>query len=240
MTIFFNTRAFHQLKMTNHPLIVIVTVMLNEDVRLDLPRDVELLCLTMGAPLLLQGKLSELDHDDNHLLFTSREGIPIRLDNHRAIVNCKDDNIPMFTLNIEKQNEGLLYLEYSFTHPREKRLFPRLYGQIPLLIHEVEREFVVAKWLNGDIDPDSSWLKPEPFMNFSINGVSFQSNTPLSRMSTVLVYLDEGSGSRIVARVIRCAKEGERYDIALYFEEVPEEVLIWFSEKTLRIQDALL
>ena len=214
--------------------------MLKEDDHLDLPRDVELLCLTMGAPLLLQGRLSELDHDNEHLLFTSSEAISMRLDNHRAIVNCKDDGIPMFTLNIEKQNQGLLYLEYSFTHPREKRLFPRLYGQVPLLLHEVGTEFVVSKWLNGDIEPDSTWLKPEPFMNFSINGVSFQSDTPLTRMSTVLVYLAEGTGSRIVARVIRCAKEGDRYDIALYFEEVPEEVLIWFSEKTLRIQDALL
>ena len=146
----------------------------------------------------------------------------------------------MFTLNIEKQNQDLLYLEYSFTHPREKRLFPRLYGQVPLLIHKVETDFLVSKWVNGEIDPDSTWIKPEPFMNFSINGVSFQSDTPLPRMSTVLVYLAEGNGSRIVARVIRCAKDGDRYDIALYFEEVPEEVLIWFSEKTLRIQDALL
>ena len=59
-------------------------------------------------------------------------------------------------------------------------------------------------------------------------------------MSTVLIDLKVDDGYRIVARVIRCSKEDERYDIALYFEEVPEAVIKWLSEMTLRIQDALL
>ena len=63
--------------------------------------------------------LERLNNAKDQLLFTSSSSIPIRLDGYRAIVNFKDENIAMFTLNIEKQSAQRLYLEGSHIHPRE-------------------------------------------------------------------------------------------------------------------------
>jgi hypothetical protein len=225
--------------MTNKSSAVIKGDMKRDEIQNYLPCSVELLCLTNGAPLLLQGTLKQ--NDENELLmFASISSFPIRLDGFHAIINFKNDDIPMFTLTIKQQQDTELMLEFSHVHPREKRLFPRMYAQMSMLIQEVKTDFAVSKWLNNEISSDPTWVQPEPFMNFSINGVSFQSKLPLTKSSTVLVELELDEVYRIVARVIRCQLEGDRYDIALYFEEISEKAIKYLSSMTLRIQDALL
>ena len=206
----------------------------------ELPIPVELLCMTQRAPLLLHGILSE-EHDainGSEWWFTSNSEIPMSVQNMRAILNFnKELELPRLSLTISLQVERNLKLELTQIHPREKRLFPRLFGRVPLKLKEINADSDIESWLNGESPTDDSWLEPEPFMNFSVNGASFSSSSSFVESSQVLVAFDFDAEYRGVARVIRCRKKDEKYSIALYFETIPDEAIQYLTQLTLRLQE---
>lgn len=204
-----------------------------------LPAQVELLCLTHRAPLLLQGILNSLPEEADSWQFLSDSSIPMEVEGFRAIVNFKDDSLPMITLKIKKHNDSQLILEPTKIHQREQRLFPRLYGIVNLSFKSEPSTKDIAEWLDGVSSKDDSWVTPNPLMNFSVNGASFTSPVPVQEKSTLLVQLNFETEMRGIARVVRCKEDDDEYDIAIYFENVPDEAINHLTQLTLQIQDSL-
>lgn len=204
-----------------------------------LPANVELLCITYRAPLLLQGVLQENSNEDKSWRFISDNPVLVNVEGFRAIVNFKNSSLPMLTLRIKKHQEAELTLEPTNIHPREQRLFPRLYGLINLAFKAEPSAEEVPAWLNGNLSKDESWITPTPLMNFSVNGASFTSPTAVPENATLLIQLNFETEMRGIGRVIRCSQEDEQYEIAVYFETIPDEAITHLTQLTLQIQDSL-
>ena len=203
---------------------------------------VELLCLTQRAPLLLHGTITQ--SESNHWIFTSAEPVELDVVDCNAIVNTNDDR-PMMTLHIVEQKNGQLILHTISTHPRERRSYPRLFSLINLRLLPVKSEIQMTNWMTGATplsDINDTWLQPEPFMNFSVNGVAFEWDEPFKVNTKLIVALKESNNIyRCVARVVRCSEEDiGRWEVALYFEEMADEAIDYLVHLTMRLQDSML
>ncbi len=202
---------------------------------------VELLCLTQRAPLLLQGTLETTA--EKEWRFTP--DIPLQIDvvDCNAIVNTGDDK-PMMTLHIVEQTDDgkVLELRTISTHPREKRSYPRLFSMINLDALPTASDSEMDAWI---ADPqftkaDADWIHPEPFMNFSVNGVAFTWSSEVPQNTKLLVQLEGNVHFRAIARVVRCAKNDDNWDIALYFEQMTDAGIQHLVDLTMRLQDDML
>ncbi|MCA9556486.1 MAG: hypothetical protein KC933_41060, partial [Myxococcales bacterium] len=119
---------------------------------------------------------------------------------------------------------------------RDRRVFPRVVGGIPLryrIVHTREAEVVTARWMAGapDAAPASEWRHPDPFMNFSATGLRFD-DEPLAEAGDILLC-ELGVGGRpehwrAVATVVRLipihgAHEipGACHHVAVMFSDAP-------------------
>ena len=204
-----------------------------------LPTQVELLCLTHRAPLLLQGTLDDIPTESDSWSFISDSIIPMSVDGFRAIVNFKDVSLPMITLKINSHSGSKLTLKPTQVHQREQRLFPRLFGLINLSFKPKASTTEIEQWLGGTLSKDDSWITPTPLMNFSVNGAAFTSPVPVAERSTLLIQLNFETEIRGIGRVVRCAEEDEQYAVAVYFENIPEKGIQYLMNLTLQIQDSL-
>ena len=204
-----------------------------------LPSQVELLCLTQRAPLLLQGILSKDPNKEEQLVFLSDSFIPINVEGFRAIVNSKGE-VPSLTLKIAEHNDTQLKLEMTKAHQREQRVFPRLFGIIPLSFKTMTSTEEYQDWMSENSSVDNSWETPESLMNFSVNGVSFISSVELALNSVLLVELRFKEKMRCTARVVRCLEDDSQFEIAVYFEEIPQGAIDHLTQMTLQLQDSLL
>ena len=203
---------------------------------------VELLCLTQRAPLLLQGTISETQ--TSRWVFTAAEQITLDVVDCNAIVNTNDD-APMMTLHIVEQTSGQLVLQTISAHPREKRSYPRLFSMINLRLKPEDSPENLTAWMNGEnplSEMDDTWLEPEPFMNFSVNGVAFDWNTPIPTNTKMIVALNDGADiHRCIARVVRCSQQDtDTWEIALYFEQMSDDAIEYLVQLTMRLQDSML
>lgn len=209
------------------------------------PVTTELLCLTQRAPLLLKGTLTP--SDDEHWVFTSASAIELDVMDCNAIVNTNDDR-PMMTLHIVEQKNERLVLYTIATHHREKRSYPRLFSRINIRLLPVTSDSGTSDWMSG-ITPlpvaDEEWMQPKPFMNFSVNGVAFDWDTPMVPNTRLLVALDgDGDTHRCIARVVRCtqrdSEQSESWEVALYFEQMADAAVEYLVQLTARLQDSML
>ena len=203
---------------------------------------VELLCLTQRAPLLLHGTITQ--SESNRWIFTSDEPVELDVMDCNAIVNTNDDR-PMMTLHIVEQKNGELVLNTISTHPREKRSYPRLFSLIHLHLMPLTSKVRMTDWMKGTIplsDITDTWIHPEPFMNFSVNGVAFEWDEPIENNTKMLVALKEnGNTHRCIARVVRCSEQDSgRWEVALYFEQMSNEAINHLVQLTMRLQDSML
>lgn len=169
--------------------------------------------------------------------------------NTKAILNFPLDKSPMITTEVDHIQDNKLQLSLSRIHERDKRAFPRHYGNIPLffrVLEDTEEELVTRQWKANVIDVDESWSRPEPFMNFSVSGVSFENSEAAAVGQVALVEFCVGQDTtkwRGLARVVRCrllSQKESRYEIAIHFEFLPEEAVMLLSEFTLSIQEAMM
>lgn len=203
---------------------------------------VELLCLTQRAPLLLHGTITQ--PENNRWVFTSEDPVQLDVIDCNAIVNTNDDR-PMMTLHIVEQENGQLVLRTISSHPREKRSYPRLFSLINIRLLSVTSETDMTNWMTGDTplsDINDTWLQPEPFMNFSVNGVAFEWDEPFKINTKLLVELKEkGNTHRCIGRVVRCSEEDyDRWEVALYFEQMSDKAIDYLVQLTMRLQDSML
>ena len=214
-----------------------------------LPTTVEILLLQSFPPRWVKGTLLPI-HEDGDLLTImpneNEESIMLPFGS-KIILHFTNVDGPMLSLRYYDQEESKIFLQFSQVHQRDKRSFPRHYGNIPLSFRTLtseEEEFVVKQWLNNIIDPSHEWIEPEPFMNFSLGGLSFEHTRPIAYETTLLLNLGIGQSEkrwRATGRVVRCIEINSTcYDIAIEFSSLPEEALEELSDLTLSVQEALL
>ncbi|MEL6343356.1 MAG: hypothetical protein AAFV53_09480 [Myxococcota bacterium] len=217
------------------------------------PTQVELLCLTANGPIMFEGR-ARLNHEESTEIEVDLSG-PASDDvaGSQAIVTFPDKQSPRLTAKVLRADGNRLSLSAPRLRPRDKRLYPRLYGNIPLryrLHNPEDGELTIHRWLAGstqDLTP-RPWRSPEPFMNFSVNGLCFEDSLECREGDLLLLHMGVGDGEsrwRATGRIVRVKDlpmEGDTpiYSIALSFETLPDDAMDALSDFTLTIQEALL
>ncbi len=127
--------------------------------------------------------------------------------------------------------------------PRDRRVFPRLVGGIPLryrVVQADEAEVVTARWMAGapDAAPADQWRQPDPFMNFSTTGLRFD-DLPVCHSGDVLLC-ELGVGSRperwrAVATVVRLIPVEDPTELP----EATHHVAVMFIDAPVAMAEAL-
>ena len=196
---------------------------------------VEAIWLRETGPRMLRGTLSVAEQELK-LVITTDE-----LPTVGSRLILYGDDIQMLSTRVIQVFERNLVLEQE-NRPTDKRLHPRLFGNIPTRL-QPEADHDATAWLEGRLDIEAGWLKPEPFMNFSVNGLSFELTTPLLKGSSCLVEFSVGDNSqkhRAQATVIRSIPNNNAVETALHFSRLSTEAKQQLSAFTLSIQEALL
>jgi hypothetical protein len=134
--------------------------------------------------------------------------------------------------------------------PPEKRTFPRLLGTIPLRWCAAParwREGEIDAWLQGAGGRElvGAWSTPDPLMNFSVTGLSFEDLRAPEKGALVLLELGVAEAPqrwRATGRVVRVeaqpAAEGPAvHAVAVEFEELPDGAREALTAYTLRRQE---
>ena len=215
----------------------------------ELPTEVEILLLQNVPPRWVQCTLLPVraDGDLLTLKINEQEEPIITPFGSKVILHFTNDNGPMLSLRYYDQEADTLTLQFSQVHQRDKRSFPRHYGNIPLKFFPVpdeQLELMSKQWLSETIRPTEQWFCPEPFMNFSLGGLSFEHADPIPVDRSLLLAFSIGQSSknwRSIGRVVRCIEINEQnFDIAIEFTFLPEGALEELSDFTLKVQEALL
>ena len=214
-----------------------------------LPTSVEILLLQNVPPRWVQCTLLPFEADGDLLTLQvhEQEDPIITPFGSKVILHFTNDDGPMLSLRYYDQEDGKLILQFSQVHQRDKRSFPRHYGNIPLKFFpapDEQFELMSKQWLSETIDTTDQWICPEPFMNFSLGGLSFEHSEPLPVQLSLLLELSIGQSSktwRALGRVVRCIEiNDQNFDIAIEFTSLPEGALEELSDFTLQVQEALL
>ena len=212
---------------------------------LELPADVEVLCLTTEGPLWLHGHARMLEDESIELMLDADpKGCIV---GSKVILTIPGSPGPMMSLLVEETDGRQLFLRPAKVHHRDKRLFPRHFGHIPLryrLVDPSEGELIIHRWIREGGGPAKGWEQPEPYMNFSVSGVSFERKDPPDMDQQVLVDLGVGDIDhrwKVLAQVVRVLElPDDKYEVALSFENISEDAREALSSLTLSIQEALL
>ena len=227
---------------------------MNTPLNTNTPTQVELLCLTDDGPVMFEGRArygaseDEIEVDVSGLV----QG---KLAGSQAILTFPDHDTPRLTARVFQAVGNHLVLSAPRLRPRDKRLYPRLYGNIPLRyqVHSpTDGDLAVHRWLAGssqDLDP-RPWRSPEPFMNFSVNGLCFDDTVACKEGDLLLLHMGVGEGAqrwRATGRVVRVSEIPPEEDggaplfqVALSFEAISDDAMEALSDFTMAIQEALL
>lgn len=128
-------------------------------------------------------------------------------------------------------------------HAADKRDYPRLHAGLPIR-YRVATAGEAAAWSSG-AEISGEWHTPDPYMNFSVSGLRFDVHPEVKDGDLLLLELrigEQSSAWRTTARVIRVFPGlGQEPDnVAVSFEDLPEEALSALSDLTLQIQESLL
>ena len=93
---------------------------------------------------------------------------------------------------------------------------------------------------SDEVRADSRFHQPnDELINFSVSGLSFESNHPIDHSSSLACAIAIGGASdliRCLGKVVRCEKSDDGYQIALHFISPPQALIDALSEFTLKIQ----
>lgn len=138
-----------------------------------------------------------------------------------------------------------LQFEDTQHHRAEQRDFPRLFAGLPIAYRIASAEEAEA-WLAGT-DVLDAWTEPDPYMNFSVGGLRFDTLVSLSPGTLLVIALrigDDGPTWRTSARVVRVFDPSPDSDavcsVAVSFEVIPDEAMDALSELTLQIQETMI
>lgn len=127
------------------------------------------------------------------------------------------------------------------------RHYPRLLGGLSLLYASLESITNPEAWLNEVVDHEAEVLEADPrfsapldsLMNFSVSGLSFESERALDTSHFLLCSLGLGGEEervRCLAKVVRCHESDQHFNIALSFVSPPPKLTQKLSAFTLKLQ----
>jgi hypothetical protein len=161
----------------------------------------------------------------------------------RAVLNLQTQPPRRVVTTVQEASGRHLRLrERSHVEP-EKRTWPRLHGGVPLRYRAADAA-EASRWMAGEA-VGGRWGEPDPFMSFSVTGVSFDDVTDVEQGGLVILELGVGDAPgrwRATADVVRATplpQPGQKR-LALDFRELPEPARDALTQQTLRIQRALL
>lgn len=216
---------------------------------LEQPVRVELLCMTSAGPVMLRGQALQ-GSSKNEIKVSLDESVEGDLIGAQVIMSASDQQVARLTAQITHCASNLVTLNRGSVRPRDKRLYPRLFGNIPLQYCHLadEDEATISQWLNQQPTQRALSLRtPEPFMNFSVSGLCFEDDAQYQLGDFMLLEFSVGErpqrwrASGRVVRIDAMPEEGEGvHSVAVNFEALPDGAMEALSDFTITIQEALL
>lgn len=215
----------------------------------DTSQAVEVVCTGGPLPFIASGRATGAD--GTWTVHVDRDASSLPAD-ARAILTFADPDAPRIVGLVASVSGNRIELVERAVRERERRAFPRLVAGLQLKMRTLrpsEAGPEAAAWMAGDDGPAhrGTWFEPDPFMNFSVTGLRFQGPATLEGGETLLLELAiRNAGAwRCVADVVRTFAIGADGDpnlrqVAVVFNDIPDEAEIALSELTLKIQDQLL
>jgi hypothetical protein len=215
---------------------------------INLPTPVEILLLQSVPPKWVQATLLPLEEGDLITVQLEPNESPIIIPfGSKIILHFANEEGPMLSLRYYDQEKNKIHLQFSQVHQRDKRSFPRHYGNIPMsfrVLTKEEEELATKQWIGNSINTNELWTTPEPFMNFSLGGLSFEHSTSLTYGTMLLLNIGIGQSQqrwRATGHVVRSIEiNSSSFDIAIEFSILPDGALEELSDLTLSVQEALL
>ncbi len=217
------------------------------------PISVEILCLTSDGPIMFEWRARRGESEDAIEIDLNGPAGSSVTGSQAILTFPQTTDAPRVTAKVLSASGNHLSLTRPRVRPRDKRLYPRLFGNIPLRfrVHDpADGDLAVHRWLAGSTQGlvPRPWYAPEPFMNFSVNGLSFESPVGCDENALLLLHMGVGESPErwhATGRVVRVreipAEEGDpSFQIAVSFEALSDEAMESLSNFTLSIQEALL
>lgn len=142
---------------------------------------------------------------------------------------------------VESAQAGRVRVSVERTSAPDKREFPRIDGDVHVRFH-VAADTTMAGWLDGQAAHEAAW-EPEPFMNFSVTGLQFESDAPVNRDDVLLIALrvpEVDQTWRVGGRVVRVSGEGALRTVAVHFTHLSAGAANALQLHTARVQELLL
>ena len=225
--------------------------------------------LLVGSPLRVPVELVFVNHD----LLQSRNGWvrwydgeqyeietefepPLVRPGFRVVINFRDVEPMRVVAHVCEARGSRLLLHEHRVASRNKRLFPRMCGGIPLRYHIVEPaqfDALGSAWTARRVDPTQiePWRCPDSFMSFSVMGLMFEDHPCCQVDDRLLIELGVGQRAerwRGTARVVRIEPTpvqevvdqtgSATHQIAISFLEIPQAARFALEDFTLQIQRA--
>ena len=216
---------------------------------------VEVVCTSLVPPVISHGRVTHYDGETFECFL--EDPVPPLEPGSQVILDLTAVQSARVIATVsEVQGTRLCVIQKSVNEP-DKRVFPRLYGNVSLRyrLASHESEPAVQAWLSGGLEAagEHEWHTPDSFMNFSVTGLKFEDAKSCVVGDVLLAEFGVPTSEnrfRSTARVIRVfPKEVElpedqeteaTHNIALEFLEMPKEGREALSEFTLLIQGVLL
>ena len=219
---------------------------------------VEVVCTSLVPPVIVHGRITH--YDGSAFELTIHEPVPPLEPGSQVILDLSSTDAPRIIATASEIHGTRLRVLQKSVNPPDKRVFPRLYGNVELkyrVIDPTEGPSAPRVWVEGGMEDASAtpWREPDPFMNFSVTGLKFDDTDSLCSLNDLLAIsfsvptADESF--RATARVARieaiertdARAEGEEppnTSVAVEFQDMPREGREALSEFTLLIQGVLL
>lgn len=128
---------------------------------------------------------------------------------------------------------------------KDRRLFPRLNGGLPIRFQACSAS-EATDFLAGS-DPDASaWVTPDPYMNFSVEGLELHADRAFPNGQPLVIELRIGAAPqtwRCTGHVVRSGESGDPdypYTTALNFDQIPPAATEALAEFTATLQQVFL
>lgn len=128
---------------------------------------------------------------------------------------------------------------------RDRRLFPRLNGGLPMRYQPSDANDAISYLAGADPDPEA-WCTPDPYMNFSVEGLEFHSAAAVPETELLLIELRVGHNPqpwRCTAHIVRRGAGSDPdfpHTTAVRFDQIPPEATEALAEFTANLQAAFL
>ena len=212
---------------------------------LKLPAAIEMMCMTSAGPKVLAGCISATGAQG--IIVDANGPVEDVLPGSKVVLSSTDKTIPRISATVVLCKGNRLTLSEPESRPREKRLYPRLHGNISLRFQEhnpTDGDLEIRRWLENGTGGTQPWHEPDPFMNFSVNGLLFEGTHLCTEGGTL--YLEFGVGSnperwRCTATVVRVFDpDQDVHRTAINFDSLPDGAIDAMSNYTIKIQEALM